>query len=134
MVPRRPQLCWNYECSGCLELSIVLQKLDSYPPNTAQLLLKTWHLSTNPKCSFFHLNYINWIFLAFLVLFAFREVYFPKIKGRETFSRSHSNLYITDNNEGLTESFSAPTEQCYIHAWKKIKFFVFKISFAFFLL
>jgi hypothetical protein len=42
--------------------------------------------------------------------FAFGEVYFHKIKGREALSRSHDDLNTTDHNAGLTESFSPSVE------------------------
>jgi hypothetical protein len=37
------------------------------------------------------------------------EAYLYKIKGRKTLSRSHNDLNTTDNNAGLTESFSTLT-------------------------
>jgi hypothetical protein len=47
--------------------------------------------------------------------FPFSKAGFHKAKGRETLSRSHNDLITADNNMGLTESFSASTEQWNAH-------------------
>jgi hypothetical protein len=43
---------------------------------------------------------------------SFGKAGFQKIKGRETLNRSHNDLNTTDDNTGLTESFSTSTELC----------------------
>jgi hypothetical protein len=57
------------------------------------------------------------------VPFAFGEADFHKTKGRDILSRSHNDLNTTEDNIGLTESFSTHPLSCIVHVWK------FKISF-----
>jgi hypothetical protein len=57
--------------------------------------------------------YFGRITITFTLIFAqhlFLGGIFHKIKGTETLSRSHNNVNTTDENKGLTESFSASTE------------------------
>jgi hypothetical protein len=60
-------------------------------------------------------------------LFALGKEDFHKIKGRTTLSTSRNDLNTTDNNMGLTESFSTSTE---LRAWE-FKKFEFEFSFDF---
>jgi hypothetical protein len=41
-----------------------------------------------------------------IITFAFWEACFQEMKGRETLRRLHNDLNTTDNNVGLTDSFS----------------------------
>jgi hypothetical protein len=91
----------------------------SFSHKASQLPPKTCCFSKNLKSSHYMpfwtwLDYHYNFYLAFGAPFAFLGciLYFHKIKGKETLSRSHNNLNPTDDNLGLTECFSASTELC----------------------
>jgi hypothetical protein len=68
------------------------------PSNRSQTVTFT------PK--FKHINF----YLVFWASFAFCEVDCHKMQGRETLSSSHNDFNTTEENTGLTESFSTSPE------------------------
>jgi hypothetical protein len=65
-----------------------------------------------------------------LAPFAFGEAYFHKFKSKETLRRAHNALNTSDDDAGLTESFSTSAELC--NAMQTFLIFALKFLFLLF--
>jgi hypothetical protein len=92
----------------CIEFRAVLLLLVSFFPSchTTSAKGKSQVFPLSPRLSTFTFTFL----LGYHLLFREADFKKEKMRSKETLSRPHKGLNTTDNNGGLTESFSTSTE------------------------